>query len=98
MIISFVLPVLVIVILPHYIISLNDELAKKLKKGLQEAENTINSISNEWSISNYPLFLKSCYMHKVSWELLKLRYQRKIVNNVINKNNKMKFVISFTGR
>jgi hypothetical protein len=43
--------------------------------------------------------LKSCFMHKLSWELMKLKFQRKILSALKPKEGETtKFVISFTGR
>ena len=83
--------------------ALNDELAKKLKKGLSAAEVAIASISKEWSVEKYPNFLKSCFMHKVSWEMMKLRFQKKIVQAAhayphVGSQYGAKFVVSFLGR
>ena len=37
-------------------------------------------------------------MHKVGWELLKLRFEKKIVEAELYRNREVSFVISFTGR
>lgn len=54
----------------------------------------INAIRNEWEIDKFPLFLKSCQMHKSSWEMLKHRFMEAIVNGLEKKSE---FHISFMG-
>ena len=78
--------------------ALNEEFEKKLSSASAKAEEAITSIYNEWEVGKYPKFLKSCYMHKVSWELLKLKFQKKIVDAAESSAGKSNFVISFLGR
>lgn len=54
----------------------------------------LNMISDEWKIETFPKFLKSCQMHKSSWEIFKLKLARKIADE--DPKHK-KFVISFMG-
>lgn len=49
-------------------------------------------------VDKYPNFLKSCFMHKVSWEIMKLKYQKKILAVDSQPGKNSKFVISFLGR
>lgn len=79
--------------------ALNEELVSKLEVAATATKGSIGTIFNEWQVDKYPLFLKSCYMHKLSWELLKLKFQKKILSALAPQNGeKTKFVISFTGR
>ncbi len=92
--------VLILCIISCHLISLaqsSEELKTKLKSALEKTTTTIHSLEKEWAISNYPNFLKSCYMHKSSWEVMKWKYMMKILNAAVNQK-KEKFVISFTGR
>ena len=73
---------------------------EKLEKAAGVAASTIASIRAEWQIDSLPYFLKSCSMHKLSWELMKLKFQKKILAAISSTptSSKTKFVISFTGR
>jgi hypothetical protein len=70
----------------------------KLEQAIIVTKATIASIKEEWQVDKLPYFLKSCYMHKQSWELMKLKYQKKILSAIAPGSNGAKFVISFTGR
>eukprot|EP00428_Durinskia_dybowskii_P085305 CAMPEP_0170431214 /NCGR_PEP_ID=MMETSP0117_2-20130122/41279_1 /TAXON_ID=400756 /ORGANISM="Durinskia baltica, Strain CSIRO CS-38" /LENGTH=599 /DNA_ID=CAMNT_0010690749 /DNA_START=31 /DNA_END=1830 /DNA_ORIENTATION=- len=72
---------------------------EKLEKAAGVAASTIASIRAEWQIDSLPYFLKSCSMHKLSWELMKLKFQKKILAAISSTptSSKTKFVISFTG-
>ncbi len=74
-----------------------NELQTKLTTALATSKGVLDSLRKEWQIEKYPYFLKSCFMHKSSWEVMKWKYMVKILNAAINKKNE-KFVISFTGR
>jgi hypothetical protein len=92
--------ILLFLIISCHILSLSqasEELKSKLKAALDKTTTTLESLSKEWEISQYPNFLKSCYMHKSSWEVMKWKYMMKILNAAVNQK-KEKFVISFTGR
>lgn len=78
--------------------NLNNEFISQLDHALNITTQAVNSIYNEWEVEKYPNFLKSCHMHKVSWEILKLRYQKKILEAELYKDKPSTFVISFTGR
>lgn len=74
-----------------------EDLQAKLTTALATSKAAVASIAKEWQIEKYPYFLKSCFMHKSSWEVMKWKYMVKILKSAINKKNE-KFVISFTGR
>lgn len=81
------------------ITAINEELTVKLDKTIAATKSIIDSIYSEWQIEKYPNFLKSCFMHKLSWELMKLKFERKIMSALSPKSTEpTKFVISFTGR
>ena len=74
----------------------NIEAALKNAKAIVNAE--LNSIRKEWQVDEYPNFLKSCQMHKSSWEIMKLRFMEAIAKGVDNvKSKKVNFLIAFTG-
>lgn len=73
------------------------EFTEKLEKAKTVTKDTIDGISKEWQIEKYPNFLKSCFMHKHSWEYLKWKYMSKIVLSEMHQQPE-KFVMSFSGR
>ena len=75
----------------------NDAFLSKLREAQIVNNRSIESIYNEWSISEYPLFLKSCFMHKSSWEIMKFKLMSRIISAFESKEKKS-FVISFMGR
>jgi len=78
--------------------AINEELLAKLDASASTTKKSIDDIFNEWQIDKYPNFLKSCFMSKMSWELMKLKFQKKILAALSKPGEKTKFVISFTGR
>jgi hypothetical protein len=74
------------------------QLVDKLTNAKTIAQNSVNAIYKEWEVDKYPNFLKSCFMNKISWELLSLKYQKKIMEAYLFKDKKSVFVMSFTGR
>lgn len=74
-----------------------NEFTAKLKGASNIAETIIQSIYNEWKIDKYPKFLKSCFMHKSSWELMKLKFMYVILSAEETQQSK-DFIISFLGR
>ena len=67
-------------------------------------ERTLQELHQRWSISDFPNFLRSVSMSQTSWEVLKVKYQVKIlkalsqgVSSNENKPKKEKFVVSFMG-
>lgn len=77
----------------------NAVLIEKIDKAHGAAQATISSIREEWQVDKLPYFLKSCFMHKLAWELMKLKYEKKILAALEpSKSSPVTFVISFTGR
>ena len=72
-------------------------LIEKIDKAINIAKNQIAAIHKEWQIDTYPNFLKSCFMHKSSWEILKYKYLERLLDAAVSKTPK-KFVASFSGR
>ena len=76
-------------------------LVDRVAKAETITKEIIESIRAEWQVDTLPYFLKSCFMHKLSWELMKLKYQKKILTAIdpaATSAQPVKFVISFTGR
>lgn len=70
---------------------------QRVHAAIELTNATISAIRNEWQIDKYPNFLKSCFMHKLSWEIMKWKYEQRILTAMIT-GQPTKFVLSFTGR
>ncbi len=88
---------LVVVVLFCAVYSLNEEFVKKLDASSTKTEATLKSILTEWSVKDYPNFLKSCFMHKSSWEIMKYKMMQRVLSANLSKSRKS-FVASFLGR
>jgi len=75
----------------------NEAFIIKMKNALKVTNETIDSIYSEWKVAEYPLFLKSCFMHKSSWEIMKFKLMGRIIAAFESKESKP-FVVSFLGR
>ena len=67
-------------------------------------DRTLQQLHKRWAISDFPNFLRSVSMSQTSWEVLKVKYQVKILKALLqgtsstdNKPKKEKFVVSFMG-
>jgi hypothetical protein len=80
--------------------AINEDLVAKIDLAVGTTQTSIDAIFDLWDVKTYPYFLKSCTMHKMSWELLKLKYQARILESLrrAESDAPTKFVISFTGR
>jgi hypothetical protein len=72
----------------------SDSHLKSIAAAKKEVLSQLSSIRKEWEIDKYPLFLRSCQMHKSSWEMMKHRFMEAIVNGLEKKSE---FHISFMG-
>ena len=95
--IDFLLLVLCTILLTGLIEGSNEAFITKLKSAMTVANSSIDGIYKEWSINEYPLFLKSCFMHKSSWEIMKFKLMGRIIS-AFELKTKKSFVISFLGR
>eukprot|EP01039_Chlorochromonas_danica_P002031 gene2031-2214_t len=87
--------------------SVDSVFVEKMQAALVAIKAKISEISHTWQIPSYPLFLRTCSMHKTSVEFMKWKYMKKILlaynHQQQNKSKDMadhqkeKFVISFTG-
>jgi hypothetical protein len=69
---------------------------KILDSSLKATEDILNNIYTRWQINEYPHFLKSVEMSQASWNILKFKYEQKIMS-ALQENVTPKFVISFLG-
>eukprot|EP01036_Dinobryon_divergens_P032594 gene32594-42214_t len=74
----------------------NQEFIKILEAAFSVTNSSINSLLTEWQVSDYPNFLKSCFMHKHSWDIMKLKYMDRILSAENSKSRKQ-FIASFLG-
>lgn len=79
------------------ICGINEDQVKKLESAMVVVTKAIEVIDAEWSVHQYPLFLKSCSMHKSAWDMMKYKYSQRILSQ-FTKNTRVSFVISFLGR
>lgn len=76
--------------------SSSSALTEKLKAAKVATNAQLSRIHDEWQIDKYPNFLKSCQMHKSSWEMLRLRFMEALIS-LGGSGGSAPFVISFTG-
>ncbi len=76
-----------------------DLVNKKLDSSLNILNRQVQTIWDTWDIGNYPNFLKSAGISHTSWEVMKLKYQHKILGGILNvgSEEERSFVISFMG-
>ena len=68
-----------------------------LEAGLTKTDEIINRMMNKWQISEFPNFLKSGAMPKSSWDILKVKFQSKILEGLQTPKGETKFIMTFTG-
>jgi hypothetical protein len=85
--------ILVIQLVSCYSLS-NEEI---LINGLSKTDEVLQQILTKWQINSFPNFLRSVAMTHTSWEVLKVKYQHKILSKLLHPENEVKFVITFTG-
>lgn len=90
--------VLFVCIVPINSIS-HDEAKLKLLSALQVTESIVQKLFDRWQINDFPNFLTSASMSHTSYEVLKVKYQLKILQTLTaTKEEEIpKFVISFLG-
>ena len=77
--------------------ALNEELIKKLTSASDKTQSALKGLLNEWSVKEYPNFLKSCFMHKSSWEIMKYKFMHRVLSASVS-NSRKTFIASFLGR
>lgn len=77
----------------------HDDANKKLLSALQVSEEIVQKLFDRWQINDFPNFLSSASMSHTSYEVLKLKYQLKILQTLTatKKEEIQKFEISFLG-
>jgi len=74
----------------------NQEFIKRLQAAYAVTNASITSIFSDWQVDKYPNFLKSCFMHKHSWDIMKLKFMDRILSAENSKSRKS-FIASFLG-
>lgn len=82
-----------------------DELRNRLNTALVATEALLADIFDDWQIDKYPNFLQTAAMTHTSWEVLKLKYQMRILSRAKagytgssdGSEGDHKFVVSFMG-
>jgi hypothetical protein len=73
------------------------EAVKLLQTGLSKTDEIINRVMNRWQITDFPNFLKSGAMPKSSWDIMKVKFQSKILDGIQHPDAGTKFIMTFTG-
>ena len=68
----------------------------RLVKSENKTEAAMQSIFETWEVDKYPNFLKSCSMTKHSWDIMKLKFRRKIIMAEMSGDSQ-NFTICFGG-
>jgi hypothetical protein len=69
----------------------------RLAEALGKTDEILGSIFQRWQIDKYPNFLESAAMTKTSWDVLKLKFEQRILQAAKSSFKGEKFVISFMG-
>lgn len=73
-----------------------DNFVDKLVASEQATTNALDQIYRTWEVQNYPLFLKTAWMPKHSWDHMIAKFEERILD--VHSSKKVKnFTISFTG-
>lgn len=88
---------LLIVLLVCKVAADNKAIFEKVDHAIKVAKEQIAALHQEWEVDKYPNFLKSCFMHKSSWEILKYKYLDRLLQSIVTQKPQ-KFVASFSGR
>jgi hypothetical protein len=78
----------------------NEKITLILNKGLLKTNEIIDRIMTKWNIKEFPNFLKSGAMPKSSWDIMKVKFQAKILDgilHVLKPKKSPKFIMTFTG-
>ena len=80
------------------------EVKSKLESAIAATDKILNTLYERWQVNDFPNFLRSVEMSETSWEVLKVKFQSKILFGVhsgvaVNApiTDKNKFVVSFLG-
>ena len=75
-----------------------------LVAAIAETDKILHTLYDRWQVNDFPNFLRSVEMSETSWEVLKVKFQSKILAAVVSGNamhapitDKNKFVVSFLG-
>jgi len=69
----------------------------RLAEALNTTDGILNNIFQRWQVDKFPNFLQSAAMTKTSWEVLKLKFEQRILKSATSSFKGEKFVISFMG-
>ena len=79
--------------------AVNSDVKAKLETALSTTDGILQRILEEWDVKNYPNFLRSVGMTRISWEVMKLKFKHKILSNALGKESEdtKKFVLAWMG-
>ena len=99
---SIIIPILLVPIF-GFSFTETDPHQKKIKASIAATDQILKKISERWQVQQYPQFLRSSEISLSSWEILKTKFQLKILMSLMARPLKPgsrisnKFVISFLG-
>ena len=75
------------------------EAEKKIKNSISIIDKEIKNIWDTWDIGGYPNFLQSAGITHTSWEVMKLKYEHKVLGTLLNilPKDMQTFVVAFMG-
>jgi len=74
-----------------------EELKTKLTNALTACDGLLSSLDSRWQTSEYPNFFKSVAMSHTAWEVMKLKFQAKILGAATGDADSLTFVVGFMG-
>ena len=97
-VIKDVLLLLLVSLVPSYCDPHND-IKDKVRSAMSVTMKTMDTLFDRWKVKKYPVFLRAATMSHMSYEVLKTKYQMKILQSLASadKANVPKMVISFLG-
>jgi hypothetical protein len=72
----------------------------RLESAIASADTILRSLRSRWRIDEFPNFLSSPIISHTSWQILKLKFERKILSSILNSSKhdeEVSFVMSFMG-
>lgn len=87
----------------HNDVELANNIKSRLESALTISTGSIQTLHEQWKIDQFPKFLEGVSMSSTSWEILRLKFEEKIIQSLIHlssnnsNSNDVAFVFSFMG-
>jgi hypothetical protein len=94
-----VLVVMTLTLFGAVVAEMPKEIREKFEASKKATDAAIQTLWDRWQISDYPNFLRSAAISHTSWEVMKLKFQRKILRVALGRETEedKTFIISFMG-